>query len=222
MGTQNDSSRAPHMQYNHPSSGIPSEVAPWMSGNGSTTPSGPGGTSFYHDSSDTQSTPSQMSPANPLSNQPRPPSSAPPPYSADLSFRDERRPSVASIATVSSQGSRASANRGGLRKLQGFFGEEFPGRDSSENSLNNSVAGRDQRARSYSHQSHGERKHSNATSTDHTREASPSSSRPRSPVPAPDVVPFLYQDNTVRLRSTPHPLLMRRARAAHSSSRLRL
>ncbi|CAI4216174.1 unnamed protein product [Parascedosporium putredinis] len=38
---------------------------------------------------------------------------------------DERRPSLASITTLSSQGSKNSLARGGLRKLQGFFGEEF-------------------------------------------------------------------------------------------------
>jgi hypothetical protein len=106
---------------------------------------------------------------------------------------------VASIATASSTGSKTSMNRGGYRKLQGFFGEEFPGRDSSDNSLPASANFRDQHSRSYSHsqQSQRGRKTSNATSTSQTREGSPTSSRPRSPVPAPEVVPFLYQDNTV-------------------------
>jgi len=110
---------------------------------------------------------------------------------------DARRPSVASVTTTaSSQGSKASVTRGGFRKLQGFFGEEFPGRDSSESSLPISL-GKDQRSRSYSHTrpSHRDRNYSNATDP---RDASPSSSRPRTPVPAPEVVPFLYQDNTVR------------------------
>ncbi|KAL3961787.1 hypothetical protein ACCO45_003310 [Purpureocillium lilacinum] len=108
---------------------------------------------------------------------------------------DARRPSVASVTTTaSSQGSKASVTRGGFRKLQGFFGEEFPGRDSSESSLPISL-GKDQRSRSYSHTrpSHRDRNYSNATDP---RDASPSSSRPRTPVPAPEVVPFLYQDNT--------------------------
>ncbi|UNI15108.1 Adenylate cyclase [Purpureocillium takamizusanense] len=108
---------------------------------------------------------------------------------------DGRRPSVASVTTTaSSQGSKTSVTRGGFRKLQGFFGEEFPGRDSSESSLPISL-GKDQRSRSYSHTrpSHRDRNYSNATDP---RDPSPSSSRPRTPVPAPEVVPFLYQDNT--------------------------
>ncbi|KAM0514663.1 hypothetical protein ACHAPE_006659 [Trichoderma viride] len=109
---------------------------------------------------------------------------------------NDRRPSEASVTTTaSSTGSKASGHRGNMRKLQGFFGEEFPGRDSSESSLP-SYMGKDQRSRSYSHTrpTHRDRNYSNAT--DHTRDASPASSRPRTPVPAPEVVPFLYQDNT--------------------------
>ncbi|KAM0254800.1 hypothetical protein ACHAQJ_006399 [Trichoderma viride] len=114
-----------------------------------------------------------------------------------LYYPDGRRPSAASVTTTaSSTGSKASGPRGGMRKLQGFFGEEFPGRDSSESSLPTSYMGKDQRSRSYSHTrpTHRDRNYSNAT--DHTRDASPASSRPRTPVPAPEVVPFLYQDNT--------------------------
>ncbi|GFP56310.1 adenylate cyclase [Trichoderma asperellum] len=109
---------------------------------------------------------------------------------------NDRRPSEASVTTTaSSTGSKASGHRGNMRKLQGFFGEEFPGRDSSESSLPTSYMGKDQRSRSYSHTrpTHRDRNYSNAT--DHTRDASPASSRPRTPVPAPEVVPFLYQDN---------------------------
>ncbi|GJC92441.1 protein phosphatase 2C [Colletotrichum higginsianum] len=108
-------------------------------------------------------------------------------------FGDERRPSLASITTLSSQGSKTSIRRGGLQKLQGFFGEEFPGRDGSESSLHSS-SGRD-RSRSYSHsRPTRDRNYSNATDHARDREASPSSSRPRTPVPAPEVVPFLYQE----------------------------
>jgi hypothetical protein len=91
-----------------------------------------------------------------------------------------------------------------MRKLQGFFGEEFPGRDSSEISLPHPGAGREHRSHSYSHtRTHRDRNYSNAT--DHGRDGSPSS-RPRTPVPAPEVVPFLYQDSGVRAL-TPHPAL---------------
>ena len=155
-------------------------------------------TSFYNDSSDNLSTTSQLSPAfrsNPTGRPSVSNDSPDVPY-----FNDERRPSIASITTTtSSTGSKTSGTRGGFRKLQGFFGEEFPGRDSSETSLPTGFpgsAGRDARSHSYSHgRPHRDRNHSNAT--DHTRDASPSSSRPRTPVPAPEVVPFLYQDAEV-------------------------
>ncbi|KAH7376471.1 protein phosphatase 2C [Plectosphaerella cucumerina] len=174
---------------------------------GSNLPTPSMATSFYNDDSD-MSAASPLSPAFRIGN-------APPPRSghqqqqqqqqqqqtmgsldvlSDIApFADERRPSLASIATASSQGSKSSIRRGGLQKLQGFFGEEFPGRDSSETSLQSSLAEKN-RSHSYSHgRPTRERNYSNAT--DHTREASPTSSRPRTPVPAPEVVPFLYQNS---------------------------
>ncbi|PNY29327.1 Adenylate cyclase, partial [Tolypocladium capitatum] len=200
---------------NAPGGGLPiagahvagAHVAPWMSSTvrpGSSSKTLP--TSFYDDSSDGLSVASPV--ASPVASQfppGLPPAGArpgPAPSAAQGSpdaayFNDGRRPSAASVATTaSSQGSKTSATRGGFRKLQGFFGEEFPGRDSSESSLPISVAaGKDQRSRSYSHTrpSQRDRNYSNATDP---RDASPSSSRPRTPVPAPEVVPFLYQDNT--------------------------
>ena len=153
--------------------------------------------SLYHDPGDNQSTTAQMASGQlPL----RRASATAVHDSPDPSAQyDSRRPSVASITTASSQGSKHSMGRGGLRKLQGFFGEEFPGRDGSDASLPSKA----ERTRSYSHSrpSHRDRNYSNAT--DNTREASPASSRPRTPVPAPEVVPFLYQDNTVRNTTQP-------------------
>ncbi|KND90187.1 Adenylate cyclase [Tolypocladium ophioglossoides CBS 100239] len=179
-----------------------SHVAPWMSSVPPSSSSRTLPTSFYNDSSDSLSVASPIashfSPGL-LSGGARPgpaPSASQEPPDAVYFNTDGRRPSAASVTTTaSSQGSKTSATRGGFRKLQGFFGEEFPGRDSSESSLPISVAGKDQRSRSYSHTrpSHRDRNYSNATDP---RDASPSSSRPRTPVPAPEVVPFLYQDNT--------------------------
>jgi adenylate cyclase len=192
--------RIPQIQKDPPSAGpITNQIAPWMSGPGSASVAGPlgspgFGTSFYNDSSDNLSTASQLSPAF----RPGPPRIGPTPTpgsgdSPDTAyFNDERRPSVASVTTASSQGSKNSGNRGGFKKLQGFFGEDFPGRDGSETSLPAS-GGQPKEQRSYSfNRPSRERNHSNAT--DHTREASPSSSRPRTPVPSSDVVPFLYQE----------------------------
>lgn len=211
-------SRAPQIVHHPPStaSSFMQQVAPWMTGggsNGSNNSSGSppvnggggGGamaTPFYNDDSDNPSSASQMSPAHrPASvsasrpTQNRPGSESPPAESAYYNYNDERRPSIASVTTTaSSQASKNSGTRGGLKKLQGFFGEEYPGRESSETSLPPSFTGKETRSHSYSHSSrpHRDRNHSNAT--DHTRDASPSSSRPRTPVPAPEVVPFLYQE----------------------------
>lgn len=220
-------SRAPQIVHNPPStaSSFMQQVAPWMVGGSSSNGNNPSvsppangsgvmATTFYNDSSDNLSSASQMSPAfrsasvsaarptqNPTGSESPPAESASSAY-----YNDERRPSIASVTTTaSSQASKNSGQRGGgLRKLQGFFGEEFPGRDSSETSLPPSFAGKETRSHSYSHASrpHRDRNYSNAT--DHTRDASPSSSRPRTPVPAPEVVPFLYQEAEVR---PPPPLV---------------
>ncbi|PBP26979.1 adenylate cyclase [Diplocarpon rosae] len=183
----------PKIQHNPPTAlGSPKQIAPWMSTNGTeASPSSAFGTSFYNDSSDNLSQVSQLSP------DPRPGTgftgnANPGDYPADIYFEDERRPSVASVATASSQGSKSSVSRQGIRKkLQTFFGEDFPGRDGSDTSL----PPQGKEARSYSFaRSHRERKLSSAT--DKTpRDASPGPSRPRTPVPSSDVVPFLYQDS---------------------------
>ncbi|KAJ4290661.1 hypothetical protein N0V88_006408 [Collariella sp. IMI 366227] len=193
--------RSSRNQHTNPSTGSLSHIAPWMATNSSVA-SAPAAdppitTTFYNDSTDNLSLNSQLSPGIRTSlSRPTPAGSTDSPDAAY--FTDERRPSVASIATTaSSHGSRASGPRGGFRKLQGFFGEEFPGRDSSETSLvhpgsGREPSGREQRSHSYStNRTHRDRNHSNAT--DHGRDGSPVS-RPRTPVPAPEVVPFLYQE----------------------------
>ncbi|KAI1808285.1 adenylate cyclase [Daldinia bambusicola] len=182
---QRDPPTSPNTQHNIP---------PWMSVNGNAASSPTGfGTSFYNDSSDNVSATSQLSPAFRVG------SARPTQVSSNESpdatyFTDDRRPSAASITTASSQGSKNSGSRGGFKKLQGFFGEDFPGRDSSETSLPApplSQNQKDQRSYSFNRPRRG-RNDSNAT--DHTREPSPASSRPRTPVPSSDVVPFLYQE----------------------------
>ncbi|KAK7459040.1 protein phosphatase 2C [Colletotrichum acutatum] len=192
--------RLPSIQHNPPTAtpSSNSQIAPWMSpSNGGATASTPQSqlnTTFYNDSSDNLSVASQLSPGFRAPSNRLAPQSSGSQDSPDVAyFGDERRPSLASITTLSSQGSKTSIRRGGLQKLQGFFGEEFPGRDGSESSLHSS-SGRD-RSRSYSHsRPTRDRNYSNATDHARDREASPSSSRPRTPVPAPEVVPFLYQE----------------------------
>ncbi|OBS27329.1 hypothetical protein FPOA_01272 [Fusarium poae] len=193
-----ETSRVPQIQQIPPTGGASPQIAPWANQPGSPANTFTMPTTFFNESTDNLSLASQLSPGHQISNrqqhqhQHQHPSQHDAP---DASYFDGRRPSAASILSASSQGSKTSI-RGGFRKLQGFFGEEFPGRDSSDGSLPTSLAGKDQRGRSYSHSrpTHRDRNYSNAT--DHTRDVSPSSSRPRTPVPAPEVVPFLYQDNS--------------------------
>ncbi|KAK5987569.1 Adenylate cyclase [Cladobotryum mycophilum] len=168
------------------------QIAPWMSSS-TIAPSTSYSMGFHNDSSESLAFGAQLSPGLPPGSR-----GGNGVQDSPETYYDGRRPSAASInTTASSTGSKASI-RGGFRKLQGFFGEDFPGRDSSESSLPTSVVGKEQRSRSYSNtrptqSHHRDRNFSNAT--DHTRDVSPASSRPRTPVPAPEVVPFLYQDN---------------------------
>jgi adenylate cyclase len=102
---------------------------------------------------------------------------------------------VASVTTASSTGSKSSISRpGGIhKKLQTFFGDDFPGKDGSDTSL----PGHAKEARTHTFgRSNRERGHSSATENTQ-KENSPAPSRPRTPVPSSDVVPFLYQDSQV-------------------------
>lgn len=112
--------------------------------------------------------------------------------SPDPMFRDnERRPSVASGTTESSQTSvsKASTNRGTpYKKVAGFFSDD--GRQSSRSS-DTSIPNTLQRELTASSSRHG----SIHTSRDDGRPpTSPTSSRPRTPLPSSDVTPWLFQD----------------------------
>lgn len=188
--------RIPSIEHNPPTGIVasPNQIAPWMSTNGTiASPSSAFGTTFYNDSSDNVSQASQLSPGfRPGSGITRDTNASDSP--ADPYFGDERRPSVASVTTASSQGSKSSVSRTGIhKKLQTFFGDDFPGRDGSDTSLPS--YGKEARSHSFA-RSHRERNHSNATDATQ-RDASPGPSRPKTPVPSSDVVPFLYQDSTV-------------------------
>lgn len=185
------SGRIPSIQHNPPSAVSPRQYsAPWMSSqNGATMPTSAFGTSFYDDSSDNHSLNSQLSPSL------RPGTSRTFNDPEVEAVDDERRPSLASVATSGSNGSRGSVVRTGIhKKLQGFFGDEYSGRDSSETSLPTHGNGKEHRSNSYSR--HRDRKPSSVAEA---RDSSPVPSRPRTPVPSSDVVPFLYQDSLVRI-----------------------
>jgi len=189
----------PQQQNNNPASNASSsQVAPWMSSSNGTnnvvmTPaSSTFGTTFFNDSSDNLSQVSQLSPGF-KSGGHFPGHVSDSPADAYFGDRDERRPSVASVTTASSAGSRSSRAGGIHKKLQTFFGEDYPGKDGSDTSLPSHA--KDSRSHSFA-RSHRGRNASSAT--DQTqREASPAQSRPRTPVPSSDVVPFLYQDSQV-------------------------
>lgn len=177
--------RVPQIQHTLPTAASPSQIAPWMSSNGSPTVATSAFTSFYNDSSDALSQASQLSPGF------RPGTGQTLDSPEAAYFGDDRRPSVASVTTASSQGSKNSSARQTYKKLQGFFGEEHPGKD--EDPGNHA---KDARSNSFSLR-HRDRKHSTSTEVGQPRDSSPEPSRPRTPVPSSDVVPFLYQDSQV-------------------------
>ncbi|KAF2835091.1 hypothetical protein M501DRAFT_942853 [Patellaria atrata CBS 101060] len=111
---------------------------------------------------------------------------------------DNRRPSVASATTVSSSGSKSSIGRNFHKKLQGFFGEDYPGSDSRQNSdtslppnaMYSTSENSSQRIRNRNNSLNNTLGSSNIDS----RPASPTSSRPRTPLPSSEVTPWEYQD----------------------------
>lgn len=113
-------------------------------------------------------------------------------------FGDERRPSMASATTVSSSNSnrRASTSRSTRRKkLANFFGEDESSRGSDPSIF---TTGRDHSTSSHSHRDR-DRNNSVHTINIDGRPISPSSSRPRTPLPSSDVTPWLFQDFKVSL-----------------------
>jgi adenylate cyclase len=194
--------RVPSIQHNPPTAVAPSPIAPWMLPNGSGFGAGsmtfP--TSFYDDTSDRFSQYSGVSPGFRPGTVGRTGNYAP--DSPDYGYFhdvEDRRPSIASIATASSSGSKGSVVRPAgappvHKSLKSFFGDDFSGKDSSETSLPGNANGKEQRSGSWSRH----RTHSQSTETAHVRDSSPVPSRPRTPVPSSDVVPFLYQDSEVR------------------------
>lgn len=108
-------------------------------------------------------------------------------------LKDDRRPSVASATTVSSTGSKSS--RGFHKRLPNFFGEDFPqdGRQNSDTSLSTPYAMDATRTRNRGNSLH------NTIGSHHSRPASPTNSRPRTPQPSSEVTPWEFQDPKVRL-----------------------
>jgi adenylate cyclase len=193
------SGRIPAINRQPPSALSPNP--PWGSGNGQIPmPSSVFGSSFFDDSSEEIG---GLSPGF------RPGSSQ-----EDMGFPGEdRRPSIASATTVSSIGSKSSVGRGFHKKLQGFFGDEFPeieggSRQNSESSLPPAAMYRQggamdplaaQRARNRNN-SVNTNSNLNANTNNNqmaiSRPGSPASfSRPRTPHSS-EVTPWEFQDFT--------------------------
>lgn len=114
-------------------------------------------------------------------------------------YEDERRPSVTSATTISSQGSRSSISRGGFhKKLTGFFGEDLPGPDAPLHGSQTSLVTNG--GRECATQPQRDRNNSVHTNNTDGRPASPGISRPRTPLPSSDVVPWVFQDPQVSSR----------------------
>ena len=173
----------PSVSKHPPSSEAPNaDIAPWMddglpalSTHGLTSSN-----SFNDGSSKTQQSPSFRPDSGRTVD-----SESPDP----MFLSNDRRPSLASATTVDSQTSlsKSSTNRGiPYKKVAGFFGDE--GRQSARSSDTNipSTLQREQTSSSL----HGSRQ----ASRDDGRPISPGSSRPRTPLPSRDVVPWLFQD----------------------------
>ncbi|KAK3066465.1 hypothetical protein LTR53_017180, partial [Teratosphaeriaceae sp. CCFEE 6253] len=141
--------------------------------------------SFYNDSSDNLG---QISPGF-----------SPPDGMRFPTDGDDRRPSFASGTTVSSTGSKSSFSGKYKKKLQGFFGEDYPGADkagSRQGSETSSIQGGSLPAFA---PGGGSRNRNNSVNDAMMRDGppSPTSSRPRTPGaggPSSEVTPWVYQD----------------------------
>ena len=150
------------------------------------------GTSFFSDANDQKPENSPLSPGPRLSTG-LSATSAVGDLTGETYFGEERRPSIASVHTASSQSSISSVGRPGIhKKLQTFFGDDFPGRNRADSSLPSHR--NEGRSQSFVRKQR-DRATSSGAETTRKREASPADSRPRTPVPSRDVVPFLYQDS---------------------------
>lgn len=121
---------------------------------------------------------------------------------------DDRRPSVASATTVSSQGSKSSVGRGFHKKLQNVFGEDFPGLDSRQGS-DLSLAPDARLPQNNASSRDAARKRNNSSGD--VRRSRPSSpfSRPRTPMASSEVIPWEYQDGTFGKVSSSRPTVLR-------------
>jgi adenylate cyclase len=108
---------------------------------------------------------------------------------------EDRRPSIASATTVSSSNSKSSVGRNFQKKLQGFFGEDFPGVEHAKQGSDPSLPGLSATSSSVAAQRTRNRNNSTHNSNlDISRPISPASfSRPHTPHTS-EVTPWEFQD----------------------------
>jgi adenylate cyclase len=115
--------------------------------------------------------------------------------------RDDRRPSVASATTISSQGSKSSTGGRFRKKLQGFFGDEYLPSGESKQEQEQDTRSLSSRPGSIDQFKARERANSDGArniperSQDDTSSLHPS--RPRTPLPSSEITPWLYQSYNV-------------------------
>lgn len=103
---------------------------------------------------------------------------------------NQRRPSIASATTVSSQGSRSSASGKFRKRLQGFFGDEY---HISGDSRPDSDCGDNQNFSRKSSDRFRFRDRADSEGSQNKPERRSDQSRPNTPLPSSEITPWLYQ-----------------------------
>ncbi|KAK5705468.1 hypothetical protein LTR97_002586 [Elasticomyces elasticus] len=166
----------------------PSAISPWTTANekGPAMATSIFAGSFYNDSNENLG---QISPG------------FSPPDGMRFPTDDNRRPSVASGTTVSSTGSKSSFSGKYKKKLQGFFGEDYPVGDGSGSRQNSETSSMQGGVLPAFAPGGGSRNRNNSMNDAMLRSGppSPTSSRPRTPAagPSSEVTPWVYQDSQV-------------------------
>ena len=168
----------------------PSALSPWSATEDKEMqmPTSVFGRSFYNDSNENLS---QVSPGF-----------APPGGMGFPIDGEDRRPSIASATTVSSQGSKGSIGGKYRKKLQGFFGEEFAHPNESSSRQNSEASSLKGVLPAFAP---GGSRNRNISIDDGmlvSGPPSPGSSRPRTPAHGPnsEVTPWVFQDPQVGSR----------------------
>lgn len=112
---------------------------------------------------------------------------------------EDRRPSIASATTVSSQGSKGSIGGKYRKKLQGFFGEEFTNPNDSSSRQNSEASSLKGVLPAFAPGGSRNRNNSMNDAMLTNGPPSPGSSRPRTPAhgPSSEVTPWVFQDTQV-------------------------